>query len=221
MKEATPPAAHSRRRSARARRGAAPATRPPSKPFQKVTQLPADTAEHRQVIDLSWLAIGRLLYETDSGCRPSTPTTTSIAARPSSATMLYELAWVYVRLGDVDRAQRALEVLAIADPNSPNIADGTLLRADSMLRAGQFDKALKALRGVRAHSTIRCARRSTRSSDSTNDPAVYYDKLSQEQLEAGSTATRALPPLAVQWAREAEDGPRRSRSSTTSNSAAS
>src|SRR5262249_42593940 len=33
--------------------------------FRQVTQLPADTDEHRHVIDLSWLAIGRLLYETD------------------------------------------------------------------------------------------------------------------------------------------------------------
>ena len=41
---------------------------------------------------------------------------------------------------------------------------------------------------------------------STSDPAVYYDKLSQEQLEALDNNS-LLPPLAVQWAREAEDGP--------------
>jgi hypothetical protein len=41
---------------------------------------------------------------------------------------------------------------------------------------------------------------------STSDPAVYYDKLSQEQLESLSNAS-LLPPMAVQWAREAEDGP--------------
>ncbi len=56
--------------------------------------------------------------------------------------MLYELAWVYVRLGDYQRAQRALEVLSITDPESLQFADGSLLRADLMLRSGQFEKAL-------------------------------------------------------------------------------
>jgi hypothetical protein len=41
---------------------------------------------------------------------------------------------------------------------------------------------------------------------STNDPAFYYDKLSKDTLEGGNAAG-ALPPMALQWAREAEDGP--------------
>ena len=39
---------------------------------------------------------------------------------------------------------------------------------------------------------------------STNDPAVYYDRLSRDALE-GIEQTDQLPPIAVQWAREAED----------------
>jgi len=110
-----------------------------------------------------------------------------------------------VRLGDVDRAQRALEVLSIADPNSQNIADGQLLRADLMLRAGQFDKSLKVYDGVRTtYDPMRA--KVDAFLGSTSDPAVYYDKLSQEQLQALDNNS-ILPPLAVQWAREAEDGP--------------
>jgi tetratricopeptide (TPR) repeat protein len=119
--------------------------------------------------------------------------------------MLYELGWVYVRLGDVDRAQRALEVLAIADPNSQNIADGLLLRADLMLRAGQFEKSLKVYEGVRSkYDPMR--ERVDAFLGQTSDPAVYYDKLSEAELTALDN-TALLPPLAVQWAREAEDGP--------------
>ena len=55
---------------------------------------------------------------------------------PEFSTMLHELAWVYVRLGDYQRAQRALEVLAITDPNNLDIADGSLLRADLLLALG-------------------------------------------------------------------------------------
>jgi hypothetical protein len=112
---------------------------------------------------------------------------------------------VYVRLGDVERAQRALEVLAVADPNGQNIADGSLLRADLMLRAGQFDKSLKVYDGVRTtYDPMRA--KVDAFLGSTSDPAVYYDKLSQEQLDALDSSS-LLPPLAVQWARDAEDGP--------------
>lgn len=173
--------------------------------FQRATQLPPDTPEHKQVIDLAWLAIGRLLYEADQWSQAVSAYNHIDRTSPEFGTMLYELAWVYVRLGDVDRAQRALEVLAVADPNSQNIADGSLLRADLMLRAGQFDKSLRVYEGVR--STYDPMRSKVDSFlGSTSDPAVYYDKLSQEQLEALDN-TSLLPPLAVQWAREAEDGP--------------
>jgi tetratricopeptide (TPR) repeat protein len=204
VKEATPP-------KVTPKEGEAPPEVPPSRYvgaisiFQKTTQLPADTPEHRQVIDLAWLAIGRLLYEADQWAQAVQAYNHIDRTSPEFGAMLYELAWVYVRLGDVDRAQRALEVLAIADPNSQNIADGSLLRADLMLRAGQFDKSLKVYEGVRTtYDPMRA--KVDAFLGSTSDPAVYYDKLSQEQLDSlGSNSI--LPPLAVQWAREAEDGP--------------
>ena len=104
----------------------------------------------KQVIDLSWLAIGRLFYEADQFVQAVQAYNHIDRTSPEFGTMLYELAWVYVRLSDVDRAQRALEVLAIAEPNSQNIADGSLLRGDLMLRAGRFDKSLKVYEGVRS-----------------------------------------------------------------------
>src|SRR5262249_14910502 len=62
MKEAAPPPKEKRPTiatgSARTRYAAA------IESFRQVTQLPADTPDHRHVIDLAWLAIGRLLYET-------------------------------------------------------------------------------------------------------------------------------------------------------------
>ncbi len=204
VKEATPPAPA-------VKEGEAPPPAPPTRyvtavsAFQQVTQLPPDTTEHRRVIDLAWMAIGRLLYETDQWAQAVLAYNHIDRASPEFGTMLYELAWVYVRLGDPERAQRALEVLAIADPNSQNIADGQLLRADLMLRSGQFDKSLKVYEMVRGtYDPMRA--KVDAFLGSTSDPAVYYDKLSQEQLEA-LDSTSIVPPLSVQWARDAEDGP--------------
>lgn len=190
---------------------AAPVAAPPSRyaaaidTFRQATQLAADTPEHAHVIDLAWLAIGRLFYETEQFTQAVQAYGHVDRTSPEFGTMLYELAWVYVRLGDVDRAQRALEVLAVSDPGSENIADGALLRADLMLRAGQFEKSLKVYEGVRdAYDPMR--ERVEAFLGSTSDPAVYYDRLSSEQLDAIDTSS-GLPSLAITWAREAEDGP--------------
>jgi tetratricopeptide (TPR) repeat protein len=205
MKEATPPPAPKDKRptiatgTARTRYAAA------IEAFRQVTQLPADTADHRHVIDLAWLAIGRLLYETDQWMQAADAYNHVERGSPEFSAMLYELAWVYVRMGDADRALRSLEVLSISDPNSPYMADGTLLRADLMLRTGQFEKALSLYQAARAQfDPMRQKVDSFLSS--TNDPAVYYDKLSKDTVEGGDQA-EALPALATQWAREAEDGP--------------
>ncbi|MET0287624.1 MAG: hypothetical protein ABW352_24265, partial [Polyangiales bacterium] len=58
-------------------------------------------------------------------------------------TALFEVAWVYIRMGDSTRAERALEVLAIASPDSKYLADGSILRGNLLLRNGQLDDAAK------------------------------------------------------------------------------
>lgn len=173
--------------------------------FRIATELPPDTDEHRHVIDLSWMAIGRLQYEMENYTQAAEAYSRVGRDSPEFGTMLYELAWVYVRLGDVQRAERALEVLQISDPSSTQAGDATLLRADLLLRAGAFDKALQLYTGVREeYEPMRVKLEGF--IDQTQDPAVYYEKLSQQQLDVLDQSEQ-LPPLTVRWAREAEDGP--------------
>jgi tetratricopeptide (TPR) repeat protein len=173
--------------------------------FRGVTELPPDTPEHRHVIDLAWMAVGRCFYEMEQYDRASVAYAKVGRDSPEFDSMLYELAWVYVRLGDVQRAERALEVLMISDPNSPFIADGTLLRADLLLRAGAFDRALQLYENIRAQYDPMRAKVDA-FIDSTKDVSVYYEKLAAQQLDV-LTPDEQLPPLALRWAREAEDGP--------------
>ncbi len=172
--------------------------------FKQVTDLPPDTSDHRHVIDLAWMAIGRLFHELDQYQQASDAYSRIGRESPTFDTMLYELAWVYVRMGDPLRAERALEVLAVSDPGSPYIADGTLLRADLLLRAGAFDKALQLYEGIRnQYDPIRSKVEAFLGA--THNPTVYYEKLSQQQLEVLDQADQ-LPPIAVRWARDAQDG---------------
>lgn len=187
---------------------ARPNYKPAIEAFRAVTELPPDTSEHRHVIDLAWMAIGRLFYEMEQYQQATEAY--SMVGRDSAEfdTMLYELAWVYVRLGDVQRAERALEVLSVSDPNSPYVGDGTLLRADLLLRAGAFDRALQLYETVRAQYDPMRAKVDA-FLGSTKDVSAYYDKLAQQQLDVfdqKAEQSEQLPPIAIRWAREAEDG---------------
>ncbi len=170
--------------------------------FRRVAKLPASTPAQRHVVDLAWMAVGRLCYEAEAF--PEAAEAYSHVSRQSEefSQMLHELAWVYVRVGDFQRAQRALEVLSIADPNNLDIADGSLLRADLLLRSGEFDKALTLYRSVRGRfDPIRD--QVDRFIATTNDPASYYDRLT---ADPDIQTDDKLPPLALAWAREqAED----------------
>ena len=173
--------------------------------FKAVTLLRPDTVEHRRVIDLAWIAMARLLYESDQWTQAVEAYNHIDRSSPEFSVMLYELAWVYVRLGDVVRARRALEVLAVAAPTDPEIADASLLRADLMLRAGQFDKSLKVYENVRGtYDTMRD--RVEGFLHATTDPKAFFDALSQEQAELFESSS-GLPALALRWAKDGEDGP--------------
>lgn len=179
--------------------------KPAIEQFRLVTELSPDTAEHKVVIDLAWMAMGRLHYEMENYTQAAEAYSKVGRDSPEFGTMLYELAWVYVRLGDVQRAERALEVLQVADPSSSLVGDATLLRADLLLRAGAFDKSLQLYLGVREeYDPMRVKLEAF--IDSTPEPAVYYEKLSQQQLDLLDQSEQ-IPPLAIRWARDAEDGP--------------
>ncbi|MEM9691106.1 MAG: tetratricopeptide repeat protein [Myxococcota bacterium] len=174
--------------------------------FEQVTRLNADTAEHAHVIDLAWLAIGRLLYEARQWTESVQAYNRIDRGSPEFGTMLYELAWVYVKLGDVVRARRALEVLAVVAPDSEDVADAALLRGDLLLRSGQFAKSKKVYLDARGtYEDVQ--QRLARFLASSSDPKVFFQTMRKDQMELFE-AGPGLPPLVMKWARNGTDGQR-------------
>lgn len=166
--------------------------------FQKLARRSARTDPDRHVVDLAWMAVGRLHYGAGRHREASRAYSHVDRHSPEFATMLQELAWVKVRLGDYIGAQRALEVLAVMDPQNSEAADVSLLRGDLMLRAGQFDRALSLYRSV--HNKLDPIREQVdRFLSFTDDPAVYFDRLTASQ---DLPPDEQLPRLALDWARE-------------------
>ena len=110
---------------------------------------PANEQE-RQVVELTYLALGRLYYETDQLEQALEAYRAVEQTSPHFDEALYELAWNYIRMGDAVQAERALEVLSVAAPDSPLNADGKVLRGDLLARTGRYDEAEVVFDEVRA-----------------------------------------------------------------------
>lgn len=119
------------------------------------------TANDRRVIELSQLALGRLYYERD---QPSKAIDSYLLVDRHSdlfADALYEVAWVYVKAKQFDKALRALELLALSDPTSEKTPTVRILEGNLRIRKAQI---------------VRNAQVAGTTDAGAEDPAVEYDK---------------------------------------------
>jgi TolA-binding protein len=171
--------------------------------FRRVIKAPANTPEHQQVVELAQLALGRLYYETDQ--LDQAIETYQSVPRTSKwfDVALYEIAWVYIRMGDSTRAERALEVLVIASPESKYIADGSILRGNLLLRNGQLDDAAKVFQGA-SNNFGPVREKLDKVLVDHPDTQAYFRGLVRENIEVFD-ATSILPAEAVPFATEEAD----------------
>jgi TolA-binding protein len=167
--------------------------------FTRVLRAPATTEEHRQVVELAQLALGRLYYETDQ----LEQAVEAYQAIPRTSAnfdeALYEIAWVYIRMGDATRAERALEVLGVAAPDSRFIPDAKILRGNLLLRSGRYEEANRVFREVaREFGPVRRELEEMLAEHDAS-PTAYFRRLVRENMTAFD-ANAFLPPLAQRWA---------------------
>lgn len=109
--------------------------------FRGIPGQEPENDEEGRVLDLTHLALGRLYYETEQLPQAVEAYRAIGNTSPHFDRSLYELAWTYIRMGDAVQAERALEVLSVAAPDSPLNADGKVLRGELLARAGRYDEA--------------------------------------------------------------------------------
>ena len=166
--------------------------------FHRVCTLNVTTEDQRRITELSRLAIGRLRYEQDQldaaiEAYQAVPRTSQVFD-----TALYEIAWVYIRMGDSTRAERALEVLSVAVPDSKHIPDGKLLRGNLLLRDGRFEDAAHVFTDVSAQfGPVR--EELDRVLAQHEDAVAYFRQLVRENLDVFDVSA-FLPPSALHWA---------------------
>lgn len=167
--------------------------------FARVLRTEAGTDEHEDVTELAQLALGRLYYETDQLEQAIEAYQAIPRTSPHFDVALYEIAWVYIRLGDATRAERALEVLTVAAPDSRFIPDGKLLRGNLLLRNGRFEEANEVFREVAAEFGPVRRELDAMIAEHDADPLGYFRSLVRENLDSFDVDA-FLPPLAQRWA---------------------
>lgn len=165
--------------------------------FGNVAGEVGSTPEHRRVADLAWLAIGRVRHAAhqyrDAIDAYGHVSRTSIVFPRA----LYETAWVHIALEDPASATRALEVLAVAAPDSPLIPEAQLVRANLMLRNTRLREA-----DIVFDEVIRTAQPVADQLDAIasqhGDLPAYFASVVRDQRETFSV-DRLMPTAALQW----------------------
>jgi tetratricopeptide (TPR) repeat protein len=183
------------------------------------------TNSDRRVIELAQLALGRLYYERE---QPSKSIDAYLLVDRRSdlfPAALYEVAWVYVKSKQYDKALTALELLGRLDPQSTTtprvkILEGNLrIRKAQMLRQAQiagtanteekstpvaeYTKAEKLFTDTNA-AYLPAYMALSRMVDGTLDPASYIDQIAGRTTHVFASAA-PIPEAAAHWLREEPD----------------
>src|SRR6266567_5173292 len=106
-------------------------------------QSPLNDEDDGKVVELAQLALGRIHYERDQPTDAIDHYLTISRHSPYFDEALYEVAWVYVKARQYDKALRALELLALANPKSVMLPDVRILEGNLRIRKAQSTAALR------------------------------------------------------------------------------
>lgn len=150
--------------------------------FLAAAAVPPKDDEGRQVAELSQLAAARVLYELGRYEEAVDAYQAIPRGSPHFSRALFEIAWVFIALGDSLQAERALEVLAVADPESPLLADGKVLRGNLLLRNGRYEEADEVFREARERFGP-IVRELDATYASLGDPKAHFQRLVRENVQ--------------------------------------
>jgi len=169
--------------------------------FQRVRQLQVDPGDvdKQQVLDLAALAVGRLQMERNNYDEAIDAYQSVGRSSPFFDRALFEQAWAFVRSGDAIRAERALEILAIANPDSPLIPEGKLMWGNLLLRTGRFQRAQQVFEEVRSQFGPISQQLEQMVAQNT-DPELYFRQLIISNIQAFDAAN-FIPPAALAYVR--------------------
>lgn len=181
--------------------------------FKKLIETQPNRKNDRRVVELAHMALGRLHYERD---QPSKAIDHYLRISRRSDLFdeaLFEIAWVYVKNKEFEKALRALELLAIADPKSSRLPKVKILEGNLRIRKAQrlikankgnseeeYTKAVKVFEGLqetfkKPHEELK------KLLASRQDPRAFMTQITGRSSANFDTQSN-LPNVAAAWLRQ-------------------
>jgi tetratricopeptide (TPR) repeat protein len=116
---------------------------------------------------------------------------------------LYEIAWCYVRKGELRKAKDATEVLLLVAENSVLAPEAKILQGTLLQKLQKYEDAIDTYNGViNEYAPVRDEIDALLTVN--KDPVAYFDELLARN-EKSLDVTKLLPPAALKWASTRED----------------
>ena len=176
--------------------------------------------DEKRVQELAQLALGRLYYERDQPTKAIDSYLLIDRKSDLFPDALYEVAWVYVKSQQFDKALRALELLALADPTSDKLPTVRMLEGNLRIRKAQgiHEKTAQGLDTGAASSTEEYSRAEGIFATTHETYVVPHDELGKiiaanddpqkfmAQITGRSSETfttnATMPEIAAAWIRD-------------------
>ncbi|MCA9668443.1 MAG: tetratricopeptide repeat protein [Myxococcales bacterium] len=168
--------------------------------FQSLLRVQPKSSAEKHVRQLTHLALGRLFYQKNKISEAIDQYQKVSRRSKEFDTALYEICWAYVKAGKYKRALRALELLVLAQPNSPFIPQVKVLQGNLLIRLKQWGRATDLFQKTRDKFAPVHKRMKQIMSEHT-DPNVFFDVLLARNL-GDLAVTIQVPDIAVHWVKE-------------------
>ncbi len=171
--------------------------------FSQITKMTARDNRDRTVQELAEVSMGRVLFEVgkyDEAVEHYSRVPQQSDNFPDS---LYEIAWCYVRKGELKKAKDATEVLLLVAENSVLAPEAKILQGTLQQKLQKYEEALDTYNGViNEYAPVRDEIDALLTVN--KDPVSYFDELLARN-EKSLDVTKLLPPAALKWASTRED----------------
>ncbi len=180
--------------------------------YEKLAAMPAGSEEEIRINHLAHMAVGRIYHSKNDPNKAVAAYVNIPRKSPVFDTALYEVAWVYVKSEQYDKALNSLELLALTDAKSKTTPEVKLLEANLRIRKAQavlekengnpkeeLERALTIFSDIknsygRPHDELH------RIISTGQDPKMYMSQLTGRNSES-YTEQEIMPEIAAEWIR--------------------
>lgn len=167
--------------------------------FLSITKSAPKTPEDSNIVDLAYLALGRLAYEEGNFDAAVDYYLQLPRTSPSFDRALHELTWALISRGSDRAALRNVDILLLSNPKPTFVPEAKLLMGDLALRLGEHEQARAAYQGV-IDTFLPVHRELTGFIANHDNLDTFFVDLVRRDLEG--VQTDYLPPMVADWAAE-------------------